>query len=154
MKNLKQLIKRILYTIVILIIVTMSFQIWSIPNYTDGKASVVYSEDGKYKGMTIYPNNIKEWWTLAILVRVKDNEVIAIEPLTRDSEVIRVEGWFDCLREEYYNKYKGNCFSPADAMDIIKLPPSLWHRVHAWLTIKIRGLENPNLKETDRTPQY
>lgn len=141
----KKLIKISAYIIVIITVLKMSFEIWKIPDYRKGSAQFVYSEDKEYKGMVV--SNKTKTKTTAILVRVKDNEVLAYEPFTKDSSIGPKTAWFSCYGFSNINK---PCFAPAIFLnDPIMLPPSLWHRVQAWLTVKIRGFENSNLYETN-----
>ncbi len=145
MAYLKKWPKRLLTFSALFIVFKMAFDVWWIPNYINGDAYVSYSPDGQYKMAHVYaPKSENNQVVSHILTSISSNDVLAIIPVPL-SYIGNFQNLWWCGEAEdncrAFTYYTGD-----DSLDI-NLDPSLWRRVHAWLTVKIKGLEEPNFTE-------
>lgn len=143
MNTLKKIVKIVFYTIITLIVFVFGTDVFSIPNYKSNDAIFQYSEDKKHKGILVSTYE-KSKNPIAILVRTSDNEILAYSQLTKNSKI--KTHWFSnsCSNND---AVINPCFKPASFMEPLPLSPTLWQRINAWLTVKIRGFEIPMVSE-------
>ncbi len=147
MNKIKKWTKRILISIPVLVVLTMALQVWGVPDYRDGESYVEYSPDGRYRLDRIYP---KKGRNVRVFSTIKDKQVIAIVPLPLGYEGDINTLWIctDDNSECYEHYIQTSNGYP------VSLPPSWWRRIHAWLTIKFKDLEDPQLKIARISTEY
>lgn len=146
MKKLYVWLRRGSIFVFIGMIMFMIWDIYRIPDYNGGEAFVSISPDKRYKVSHVYP--VGSTPSVYLLTDLADHQVKAmvIKPHWWDGFQVRMR--WDC------NKQKIHCTAfyydiNREADDIV-IPPTLWQQLHAWLTIKIKGLENPQLTEIEQ----
>ncbi|QMV12833.1 hypothetical protein [Vibrio spartinae] len=128
---------------VIFLTMKMAFEVWLVPDYRDGKAYVNYSPNREYKAMYVFPKEPSNHIPL-LIVKMVDQSVSAIILLPKDWVSTGLDFIWECDDTKL-----PSCTSYRDAPKV-SLPPSLWQRLHAWLTVKLKHLEQPHLKEVHR----
>ena len=138
-KIIINIIKRLIYTAIMVSVLVMSLQVYLINQYHGEKIDFTYSKDKKYKGAFVL-SKLPNKTPFAILVRTQDNEIIGVESLGFDDTAVQEHLWFYCLGSNAYSKVGKPCFAPT--FDIaISLPPTLWERTRAWIAVRIKGLD-------------
>lgn len=157
MQVIKKWTKRILISIPVLFVLTMTLQVWSVPNYHGGRSYVSYSPDGTYRLDYVYTKDDKD--SVRVFSLLKDHKVIAIAP-TPSFEIIDINPSWLCGKDFPDGTYRrvpcyGHKLEAGDSdIPIIQLPPSWWQSLHAWLTIKFKDLEQPQLKIVEVSAKY
>ena len=135
MRKAKKWLIRCIVIIVATLTLKMAFEILRIPNYKNGTAYVSYSPDGQYEAVDVYTETI----LIRLIRRQNDGSVILIQRMPRDF-IAKIHTTWDC------DDNQQNCVRFSRSYDYeTRLPPTFWQRLHAWLTVKLKGLENPNL---------
>ena len=141
--------KYIKWTVIIFILafLIMAEEILAVPDYCGGRSYVSYSPDGKYRLDHVYPKDNGR--SVRVLTSLTDGEVKALVPISI---------WFDAGINPTFlcTDDKSHCYEhmlQTDA-EIMKLPPSPWANLHAWLTIKLRHLEKTNLEIMRVSKEY
>jgi hypothetical protein len=126
----------------------MFFQIRNVPDYREGESYVSFSPDGKYRLDHIYTTDGKD--SVRIFSSQKDNNIIAIVPTPFWFEVSINPLWIcnDDKSECYEHILQTHDGVPVD------FPPSWWSHLHAWLTIKFKHLEKPQLNIVEIDESY
>lgn len=125
----------------VFVLLKMAFDVWRVPDYQYGKAYFSYSPDGAYKAMYVFPQTPASTIPLLIMDTV-DQSVRAIILLPADDwGMTGGDDIWSCGKRQ-----KSAC--TAYRLDPkTELPPSPWQRAHAWLTVNIKRLEQPQLQE-------
>ncbi|MEZ6853086.1 hypothetical protein [Halodesulfovibrio aestuarii] len=144
--KLKRIVRKLAIVACIVIVASMGLKIAMTRDYRGGGSYVSYSPDGKYKMDRIYLND-SEIMMLS-LTDLEKQQVVLIDNIPIDWPHIQ-EHW-------EYNKKRTRCiyYNYGDEFDKLPLPPSIWDRLHAWLTIKLKDLENPKLKIVEISTRY
>ncbi|ASA55634.1 hypothetical protein [Vibrio gazogenes] len=138
--SLGRWVRRFCLIVLVLLILKVSFDIWVTPDYKGQDAYVSNSPDGQYKAL-IVPTTSR---TVLILQHLKDQNNLIVTPLPKDWVASLSDDNWTCDKENGCTAYRAG-YQPE-----FSLPPSFWLRLHTWLTIKIKHLENPQLKEINR----
>ena len=132
---------------VILVVSIMLFQIAQVPNYKNGESYRSYSPDGRYMMDLIFPQG-RNSNTLLMLTDLDLDQVVQLTTLP-DNDIDILELWVcEDLNSKKDAWIKKPCYEytpQGDVGPILTLPPSWWSQLHAWLTITIRGAEDPQL---------
>ncbi len=148
MYYLKKWIKLTVIAIPFIVVATMAIQIWRVPDYRHGESYVSYSPDGRYRLDYIYPQSGR---TVQVFSSLEDNDVIAIVPKPLGIEIdARTSIWL--CGDDNSDCYKHD-IQTSDGVPVY-FPPSLWRRLHAWLSIQFKDLENPQLKIVEIDSYY
>jgi len=145
----KQLKKFLHLSVWILIsyVVVMAVQIYRIPNYQNGESYKSYSPDGRYMMDVVFAPLYAP--TSLILTDLEQDRVVQLSTLP-DDDIDMLELWvcedLNSKRDAWIKKPCYEYTPQGDAGPILTLPPSWWSQLHAWLTIKLKGLEKPQLK--------
>lgn len=134
----------------------MIIQIWSVPNYRGGRSYVSYSPDGIYKLDYVFTKSTPD--SVRIFSLVEDNRVVAISPSSPHSVIAVRPSWLylEESSDGFFRKIPcyGHKLEAGDSDTIVDLPPSWWRQLHAWLTIRLKGLEDPQLKIVEISKRY
>ena len=140
--------KRVSIAILSIAVLVMTVQVWNVPDYHGGKSYVSYSPSGEYRVDYIFPQHSHT--DLRIFTANSNGNVIAIVP-TPSSFIGDVNPLWVC------NDDRSICYEHDIQTSYgvpVSLPPSWWRRLHAWLTIHIRHLEDPQLKVVEVSERY
>lgn len=138
-------------------ILKIAWDVFRVPDYTASNVYAIQSPDGKYRAMTLFmnENDLNFWESFAlsfgdynrsVLFAIADagsGEILAFYHPPRFWQSSGSGGHWTCEREGTAS-CKSFWFSNYDD---IQMPPPWWKRAHAKLTVKLKGLENPPLKE-------
>lgn len=148
---------KLIVGIALFILLKIGFDVFRVPNYSGSDAYVTHSPDGKYKAMTLFMNeNDRNFWesfalsfgdyNRSVLFAIADassGEILAFYHPPRFWQSSGSGGHWTCEKEGTPS-CKSFWFSNYDD---IQMPPPWWKRIHAKLTVKLKGLENPQFKE-------
>ncbi|MDH4396907.1 MAG: hypothetical protein QE278_14615 [Limnobacter sp.] len=148
---------RLLIALVLFLPLKAAFDVFKISNYKASNAYVSFSPDGKYKSIVMVLNDDFDdfWISFAlgfgdyendILFAIADastGEMLAFYHPPNDWRSSGAGGHWTCEGEG-----KKTCISYRFPYFYeIPLPLTWWQRTHAKLTVKIKGLENPEFKK-------
>ena len=149
--------KRLLIFIVLFFPIKMAFEVSRVPNYDGGKAYIDYSPDGKYRSAMVYtdPKNQTAWTDFArgisghshyltyLISDPSGKTIYAMVPVDYY--------WVSSGRSTIWHcgdKDNKLCHGYLRSYGIEgTLPPSLWQRAHAWLTVRIKGFQGAEFGE-------
>lgn len=134
-------VQRICLIALVLLILKFIFDVWVTPDYKGQEAYVSNSPNDQYKALII-PTASSQ--TVLILQRLDNQQYVLITPLPSDWVASLSDDNWICDKENGCTAYRAG-YRPQ-----FSLPPSFRLRLHAWLTIKIKHLKNPQLKEINR----
>jgi hypothetical protein len=143
---MKQLSKWLALLAMIFAVLKMADAVWWIPDYRGGNAYVSCSPDGRYKALLVHTaENTADAGSAQIIFERDHSVPVYIMRFPRDWYFTGRFSW-SCSNNANdhcaeYTEFRLSYEHP------ITLPPTLWQRLHAWLTVKIRRLDNPDLTE-------
>ena len=139
--------KKIIFAVLSIPLLIMCGEIITVPNYQNGRTDEHYSPDGRYKVDIIGTQNNTR--IVRVVTSMSDGTVEAIAPLSIGFKG-SVNPQFLC------NNDNSKCYKHVLGVDEegLYLPPSPWAKLHAWLVIKFKKLENPNLKIMGISKKY
>lgn len=145
---MNKLLRRLKPFVVLIFVVTtliMGWDIYKIRDYRGGKAYISISPDNKYKVSSVYTKDGRAAGYLVTSLPTNQIKAIVRRPVWWDS--LQVYNIWQC--GENNKQCYSYTYDLTGKADEILLPPTLWQQAHAWLTIKIKGLENPQLTEVE-----
>ena len=137
------------WTIILFILASliMAEEVLTVPDYRGGRSYVSYSPDGKYRLDHVYPKDNGR--SVRVLTSLDDGKVKAIVPISI---------WFDIDVNPIFLCTDDNstCYQHLlqTGEEIMYLPPSPWTRLHACLVLKLKHLEEPQLKIMEISKRY
>ncbi|WP_409524481.1 hypothetical protein [Nitrincola sp. MINF-07-Sa-05] len=126
----------------------MAIEVARTPSYDSGEAYVSYSHDGKYRGGVVYiAKQHRTGWmsssnTVYLLTDPSGKEIHAIFPMDKYWQAGSGTIW-RCgeRRDEACTGVRDGFLFEA------QLPVSYWQRLHAWLTVRLKGLQDAEFAE-------
>ncbi|GAB2586776.1 hypothetical protein [Nitrincola alkalisediminis] len=148
-----------LVLIVVLLPLDMALWVSNTPSFDGGKAYMSYSPDGQYRVGSVYiseENRLKGGArSYFLLTDATGKHVYAFIPMPRDWEStgdgaawLCGESMERCHSENnvvvtgFWNGWAG-----ADELFEVSLPVSTWRRIHAWLAVRNKGMQDAEFAE-------
>jgi len=149
--------------VIIAVLPPLDMALWvsNTPSFDGGMAFASYSPDGQYRGAVVYiseENRLKRGARkYYLLTDATGKHVYAFIPMPRDWETAPVGTVWLC------GESMGRCHSEnnavvtgfrdgwtgerADGWFEVSLPVSTWYRIHAWLAVCIKGMQDAEFAE-------
>lgn len=147
---------RLFVALLLFLFLKIALDVFRVQDYRGANAHVSFSPDGRYKALRLYIENGKEdaWgefalrmggyatYPLFVIADASSDEVLAFYHPPKNWRSSGFGGIWRCGRGRK-DSCTGYSFPYSDE---ILIPPPWWKRVHAKLTVKLRGFESAQFK--------